>query len=347
MVPPGPGGGFNHSLGAPAAEAARDKDAVHAAKQGICPLLLHLFRIHPADLHFGVIRNPAVLQGLHHAEIGVMKLRILSRNCNLHSTFRVAEHVHQMLPVRKIRLRTWQMQGLQHHLRQMLFLHAEGYFIEKFRIHVLDDMTLRHIAEQCNLILDPFRQRIFRPAHQDIRQNPHPHQFADTGLGRLGLHLLGNLQPGNQRHMDHDGIVMADVMLKLPVCLKKGLRFDIARRAADLDDGDADLRRHLLFPVKPGFDLIGDMGNHLHRTSAVIPAALLVQHRPVDFSGSDIGILIQALINKALIMPQVQICLRAVIGHEHLPVLGRIHRSRVHIEVRVKLLHGHPVSPGL
>ena len=40
-------------------------------------------------------------------------------------------------------------------------------------------------------------------------------------------------------------------------------------------------------------------------------------------------------------MSQVQICLCAVVSNKDFSVLDRVHSARVHINVRVKLLHGH------
>ena len=48
----------------------------------------------------------------------------------------------------------------------------------------------------------------------------------------------------------------------------------------------------------------------------------------------------QGLVNKALVVPQVQVRFRAVVGNEYLAVLYRVHGARVHIQVRVQLLRG-------
>ncbi|GAS98745.1 putative uncharacterized protein [Mycolicibacterium canariasense] len=40
-------------------------------------------------------------------------------------------------------------------------------------------------------------------------------------------------------------------------------------------------------------------------------------------------------------MPDVEIGLGSVLGDEHLTVLERVHGARVHVEIRVELLHGH------
>lgn len=53
-------------------------------------------------------------------------------------------------------------------------------------------------------------------AYDDIGLNPHALQLLDTRLRRLGFHLLRSAQIGNQRHMNQDRILVADLVLKLP-----------------------------------------------------------------------------------------------------------------------------------
>jgi len=45
----------------------------------------------------------------------------------------------------------------------------------------------------------------------------------------------------------------------------------------------------------------------------------------------------QVHIEKAFVVAEVQVDLRAVVKHEHLPVLIRVHRARVDIQVGVDL----------
>ncbi len=89
------------------------------------------------------------------------------------------------------------------------------------------------------------------------------------------------------------------------------------------------------------------MRNHLHGAAQIFPVPLLVQDVPVHLSRGEIGIAIQILIDKALVMAQVQVRLRAVLRDEHLAVLIRTHGSRIDIDVRIQFLGGHLVPPGL
>ena len=57
--------------------------------------------------------------------------------------------------------------------------------------------------------------------------------------------------------------------------------------------------------VEAILNLIGDMRDNLYRSTAKIAPSLLLKNRPVDFTGGNVGILTQAFVNEALIMPQV------------------------------------------
>ena len=54
-----------------------------------------------------------------------------------------------------------------------------------------------------------------------------------------------------------------------------------------------------------------------------------------------------ALVDEALVVPEVEVGLAAVVGDEHLAVLERVHRARIDVDVRVELLHRDPQATGL
>ena len=138
----------------------------------------------------------------------------------------------------------------------------------------------------------------------------------------------------------------ADFLLELADRLEERLRLNVADRAANLDDADLGVLCGII-PVEAALDLIGDVRDDLHGVSAVIAAALLLQHRPVHLSGRDVGIAGQTLIDKTLIMAKVQVGFTAIVRDEYLTVLDRVHRPRVDVDVRVKFLHRHRIPAGL
>jgi len=94
-------------------------------------------------------------------------------------------------------------------------------------------------------------------------------------------------------------------------------------------DRTADFRNHHIrfglfaHGIDKALDFVGDVRNHLHGLSKVFAVALFGQHIPVHFTGCQIGKLVQILIDKAFIMPQVQVGFRTVVRDVHFPVLMR------------------------
>jgi hypothetical protein len=113
------------------------------------------------------------------------------------------------------------------------------------------------------------------------------------------------------------------------------------RQALDVADGAADLDDHDLRGARGApdrrLDLVGDVGNHLDRAAEVIPAALLLDDREVHLAGGDVVIARHPDGREALVMPEVEVGLAAVVGDEDLTVLIRAHRARVDVDVRVHL----------
>ena len=286
-----------------------------------------------------------MFQRLRHTQISVMKLDVFSHQGDFHLADRISEGVHHLLPVFQIRTGASDIQALAHHLGQTFLFHGQRRFIEIFHIQILQHMALRHVAEQGNFVPHPLVDGIFAAAYQHIRPQPHGLKFLHTLLGGLCLQFPGSLQIRNQGHMNQNGVFMTHLVLELPDGLQKWLALNVSYRTAHLDYGDP------LFPIgagliKPALDFIGDMRNYLDGSSAVISPPLLLQHGPVNLSGGHIGILIQALIDESLIMSQIQIRLRSIVGDEYLAVLDRIHGSRIHIDIGIEFLHGYLVASG-
>ena len=87
-------------------------------------------------------------------------------------------------------------------------------------------------------------------------------------------------------------------------------------------------------------DLVGDVRDHLHRRAEVVAAAFLGDHAFVDAAGREVAVPAGGRAHEALVVPQVEVGLGAVIGDEHLAVLERAHGARIHVDVRVELDHG-------
>ncbi len=88
------------------------------------------------------------------------------------------------------------------------------------------------------------------------------------------------------------------------------------------------------------------MGYHLDGLPQILSPALLIEHVPVDLAGGKVRELIEVLVDEPLIVAQVQVRLKAVLGDVDLAVLVWAHGARVHVDVWVQLLGGHLKPPG-
>ena len=155
-------------------------------------------------------------------------------------------------------------------------------------------------------------------------------------LGRLGLELVGG---GNVRHQGdvHEHAVLgAQIAADLACGLQERLGFDVADRAADFGDDHVDVVRRL--GTHTGLDLVGDVRDDLHALAEVFAGAFLAQHFLVDLAGGDVGLLAQVDVEETLVVADVEIGFGAIFGDIDLTVLERIHRARIHVDVRIELL---------
>ena len=146
--------------------------------------------------------------------------------------------------------------------------------------------------------------------------------------------------------MDKRAVFGANAPADLTDGLKERLAFNVAHRAADLHDehirvGTRGRAHHARL------DLIRDVGDDLHRAAVVAARALPLDHRLVDLAGGGVVVPGELFIDKALVMADVKVRLRAVVRHIHLAVLIGVHRAGVNVEIRIELADGHAVPPAL
>ena len=94
-------------------------------------------------------------------------------------------------------------------------------------------------------------------------------------------------------------------------------------------------------------DLVGDVRDDLHGLAEVVAAAFGGEHRLVDRARRRVRASQQVLVDEALVVTEVEVGLPAVVGHEDLAVLVRVHRAGIDVDVRVELLEGDPQSAQL
>ena len=105
------------------------------------------------------------------------------------------------------------------------------------------------------------------------------------------------------------GLYPPDFLAELPDGFEERQRFDVAHRAADLDDHDVVVGRRAADGM---LDIVGDVGNHLHRRAEIFTAPSLADEfwytRPVVM----LFLRDSEPIHEALVVPEIQVGFRAV-----------------------------------
>ncbi len=143
---------------------------------------------------------------------------------------------------------------------------------------------------------------------------------------------LGNER--QQRQMNVDGVVARQIVLDLADRLEE-------RQALDVADGAADLAQHeveIVVAVEDEIlDRVGDVRDHLDGGAEIVAAPLLGENVLIDAPGGDVVRLGGGTPGEALVVAEVEVGLRAIVGHEHFAVLVRRHRSGIEIEIGIEL----------
>ena len=248
--------------------------------------------------------------------------------------------LEQTAPGRPVDVAEGQTKTTHHVSVEALAVQDPGDVVDARGVDGGDDCFLVDVTHQGDLALDPLGYGPIRTQDQSIRLDTDTAQRRHGVLGGLGLQLPGGSQVGQQRNMQEEGPVPAQVMAHLPGGFEEGQRLDVADRSADLGDDDVDiLGRHR---TDAGLDLVGDVRDDLDCVAQVFAATLLSDHPGVDLSGGHVGDAGEVAVEEALVVPDVEVGLRTVVGDEHLTVLEGVHGARIHVEIGIEFLHGDP-----
>lgn len=206
-----------------------------------------------------------------------------------------------------------------------------GGFLAAFFV---DHRFRANIGEQRDLAPLVGRNFAVGAAQQNIGLDADFAQLLHRMLGRLGFQLACGRDVGQQGQMDETGVFRTVLKAHLADGLQKRQRFDIAHGAADFH------QRHigtLGARTNRALDLVGDVRDDLHRAPEVIATTLLVDHRFVDLAGGEVVAPTHPRAGKALVMAQIEVGFRTVVGHEHLAVLERTHGAGIDVDVGIEL----------
>ena len=114
--------------------------------------------------------------------------------------------------------------------------------------------------------------------------------------------------------------------------------------AADFADGNVVT---FCRPENAPFDLIGNMRDDLDGAAEIIAAPFLGDYGLVDLAGRAVVLAPHRRRNVSLIVSQIQIGLRVVVGDKNLAMLIGTHGSGIDVDIRIHLQHGHFEAPAL
>ncbi len=327
------------------AEPTRNDDAVEISETTGSEKPLDLFRLNPLDLDVGPVMNAGMVERLDDRQIGVGKRDVLADHADTDRCRGLLDTTHERFPGTEVDGGVTETKDVADIVVEALVVQHERNLVEARRVGGIGDTGDRYVAEVGDLAAEIRADRLFRSTHDRIGLNAPAAQFGDGVLRRLGLHLTGRADERHQRDMDVADIVATDVKSELTDRLEEGQDLDVAHRAADLGDDDVDVVAHQ--SIDPTLDLVGDVGNHLHRLAEIVTTPLGSDDRAVDRAGRPVGVGREVLIDEPLVVPEVEIGFAAIVGDEHLAVFEGVHRARIDVEIRVEFLHGDAEAAGL
>ena len=333
----------NHPFDAAVSEPAGNDDPVCVPQLLGDVVAGQRFGVHPVDLHLGVVLVPPVGERLRDGEIGVVQLHVLAAKRDLHrlaARVDAGEHLH---PFAHVDLLWIEMEDAADHRRKVALFQHERRFVEDGNGEIFDAALRFDVAEHRDFVLNIAGHGFVHARHDDVGRNAHPLQFLHRMLGGLGLEFVRPRDIGHQGDVDETAVLPPDFPRHLADGFDEGLAFDVARRPADLGDDHVGVGG-LAHLVDEGLDLVGDVGNDLHRLAEILAAALLVEDVPVHLARGEVGILVEIFVDKPLVMPEVEVGFRPVFRHEHLSVLKGTHRARIDVYVGIEFLRRHLIA---
>ena len=334
-------GGADLALDAALAEAAGDQDPVEALER----LLVEVLRVDEVDFDVHAVVDAAVLERLDHRLVGVLQLHVLADDRDPHVAGGIVGTPHHRLPVAQVGRGRLQAEVVEDQVIDALGPEDERDLVDVVDVVGGDHSVHRDAGEEGDLLADLAVEAPFGAADQHVRLDPDPAQLVDRVLGRLRLQFAGVPDVGHQGQVDEHRPLRAELRVELADRLEERQRLDVADRAADLRDHEVD-RLGLRDDADFLLDLVGDVRDHLDGRAEVVAAPLAPDHRVVDAARGDVRCPRGVFVGEALVVAEVEIGLRAVLGDEDLAVLERAHRPRIDVDVGVELLQLDPVAAG-
>ena len=321
-------------------EARADEDAVDIADRVLGRPRVEFLRVHPVELRARAVEDGGVDQRLADREVGVVQLHVLADHGDAHFRVRLPQPLDEVPPVLQVSDRFGlDADALQDQIGQPARLEDERNLVDRVGGLERDHRLALDVAEEADLLAQRFRRRLIGPRDDHVRLDAERAQLAYGVLRRLGLQLARRADVGQQRDVDRGRRVHAERVPHLADRLDERLALDVTDRAADLDEHDLGVERApRLADAAP--DLVRDVRDLLDGAAEEVALPLLADHLLVNLAGGGGVGLREVLVEEALVVPEVQVRLGAVVGDEDLAVLVGRHRAGVDVDVGIEFEDG-------
>ena len=306
---------------------------------------LQVVGLDPAGIHAHAVRDPAVRERLEERLVGIAQPGVLADHRDRHLAFRRQRVLDNPLPAGEIGRRRIGDAEIAHDLGvEALRVVAERHLVDGLHVGRGDHVVFAHVAELRDLRALGLGDRAVRPAEQQIGRDADATQLLYRMLGGLGLQLAGGVDVGHQGQVDEHHLVPPVLVGELADRFEEGQALDIAHRAADLDQHEVGA---VAVADDRLLDRVGNVGDDLHGAAEVVAAPLLRDHGLIDLARGDAVRAPCGHAGEALVVPEVEVGLGAVVGDVDLAVLKGAHGARVDVEVGVELAQPNPIAPRL
>ena len=332
------------ALDAPRAEPAGDHHAVEVPQPSRSQQPLDLLGVDPLNVHLHPVVGGRMAQRLAHRQVGVGQRHVLADDAHAHLGLRRLDAGQHRFPLGQVGRHVFEAQDAAQEAVEALGTQHHRDLVQHRRIGGVHHAGQLHVAEAGDLVAQPVLDRAFAAQHDGVGLDAAAAQLGHRVLGGLGLLLAGRADERHQGDMHVADVLAAHFEAHLADGFEERQDLDVAHRAAHLGDHDVHVGGGELADAL--LDLVGDVGDDLHRAPEVLAAPLVGQHLLVDGAGGGVGVAGERHVDEPLVVAEIEVGLAAVVGDEHLAVLVRVERAGVDVDVGVQLLHGDPQAAG-
>ena len=291
--------------------------------------------VEPADVDLHTVLHPAMDERLVQAFVGIGQTDVFSDHPDSNLAFRMGETVDHVVPARKVRVGgVVDPEGAQYLGVQALTVVLQRHAVDRGCIKGRNDRLFTDIAELSDLAAFALRDRMLRAAEQNIWLDTQARQFAHGMLGRLCLKLARRLDIRHKRDVDAHTLVGLQLVSELTDRLHERQAFDITDRAAEFAQDEIVI---VLVGQRELLDRVGDVRNHLYGRAEIVAAALSCDDLLVDSARCNVVSLCGRNPGESLVVTQIEVGFRPVVGHIDLAVLIGAHRPGIHVEIGIEL----------